>query len=198
MRRVRIIMLAGIFFLLQTGTTMASNRIETQAFTLIQKEKEFEIRYYPPAVLATVYSTADSYREISGTGFRRLAGYIFGGNKKGTKIAMTSPVHMDINEERSSMSFVMPSAYHSGNLPEPNDPGVVVEESDAEYVAVIRFGGYASDRSIRRYSAKLEAALREKGIETVGNFRYLGYNPPYQLFGRKNEIIVTVIRESVE
>lgn len=38
----------------------------------------------------------------------------------------------------------------------------------------------------------LERLLFEKGIEYYGNFRYLGYNPPYQLIGRKNEIIVSV------
>jgi hypothetical protein len=26
----------------------------------------------------------------------------------------------------------------------------------------------------------------------MGNHRYLGYNPPYQVVGRRNEIIVTI------
>jgi hypothetical protein len=34
--------------------------------------------------------------------------------------------------------------------------------------------------------------LNGKGIKTIGNFRYLGYNPPYQIIARKNEIVVAV------
>jgi hypothetical protein len=177
---------------IQTFTTMASAKTERQKYRVVHTEKEYEIRFYPSATLATVYTTAKSYRELSGTGFRRLAGYIFGGNESGQKIAMTAPVHMDIQDKGSAMSFVMPSAYEMENLPAPNDGGVVLEKTKDEYVAVLRFRGYASDKDIKRYSAKLATSLEGKGIKYMGNFRYLGYNPPYQFIGRRNEIIVKV------
>jgi hypothetical protein len=41
-------------------------------------------------------------------------------------------------------------------------------------------------------SEKLLNLLKEKGITPLGNPRYLGYNPPYQLVGRRNEIIISV------
>lgn len=167
-------------------------QIEKQKYRVVHSEKEFEIRFYPSATLATVYSSADTYRELSGSGFRRLAGYIFGGNESDTKIAMTSPVHMDINDSKSAMSFVLPAEYEMSNLPTPDDSGVIVQKTEDEYVAAVRFKGYASDRNIKTYSEKLEKLLSEQGIEYVGNFRYLGYNPPYQLIGRRNEIIVSV------
>ncbi len=106
---VRIIPFIALFTLLST-TIMASS-IEKQKYRLVASEKEYEIRYYPPAMLATVYSSAKSYRQISTPGFRALAGFIFGGNDSNTRIAMTSPVHMDINDSVSTMSFVMPSKY---------------------------------------------------------------------------------------
>jgi hypothetical protein len=59
-------------------------------------------------------------------------------------------------------------------------------------VAAIRFGGYASEKDIRNYSERLKSLLEAKGINWYGNFRYLGYNPPFQPFGRRNEIIVNV------
>lgn len=105
---------------------MTAAQTEKQKYRIVQSEKEFEIRFYPSATLATVYSSANSYRELSGSGFRRLAGYIFGGNESDTKIAMTSPVHMDINDSKSSMSFVMPDEYEMENLPKPNDSEVIV------------------------------------------------------------------------
>ena len=166
--------------------------IEKQKYRLVHSEKEYEIRHYPPAMLATVYSSAKSYRQMSVPGFRTLAGFIFGGNESSTRIAMTAPVHMDINDSASTMSFVMPSKYDEQSLPRPNDERVKLERSQAEYVAVLRFGGYANDEKIARYSGKLKKALEQKGVSYSGNFRFLGYNPPYQFIGRKNEIIVSV------
>jgi hypothetical protein len=170
---------------------MASS-IEKQKYRLVASEKEYEIRHYPSATLATVYSSANSYRQMSTPGFRTLAGFIFGGNESNTKIAMTSPVHMDINDSLSTMSFVMPSKYQKQSLPSPTDSRVKLEKSPEEYVAVLKFGGYANDEKITRYSEKLKTALEKQGVSYSGNFRYLGYNPPYQFIGRKNEIIVSV------
>jgi len=188
-RRELIITISALL-IIQSITTMAFAETEKQKYSVILSEKEFEIRFYPSAILATVYSDARNYRELAYPGFRKLAGYIFGGNESETKISMTSPVHMDMNT--ASMSFVMPSAFSEENLPKPDDPGVKIERTEDVYVAAIRFGGYASDKDIRRYSQKLQSLLEMKGIKWYGNFRYLGYNPPFQPFGRRNEIIVNV------
>jgi hypothetical protein len=190
-----IIILAVIFLiivLLQSFTVMATNKTEEQKNTLIKKYKDFEIRFYPSATIATISSNAKTYRDLSSPGFQKLAGYIFGGNEANTKISMTSPVQMDINDSVSTMSFVMPSAYTKENLPKPNDPGVQIKKTADEYVAVIRFGGYASDKDLKFYSEKLQDLLKENGISSFGNYRFLGYNPPFQFIGRKNEIIVSV------
>ena len=178
--------------LLILNTAMASGKTEEQKYTVVSSYEEFEIRFYPPATLATVYSAANSYREVARPGFRTLAGYIFGGNESDTRISMTAPVHMNISGDRSSMSFVMPSKYNPDNLPKPDNPGVIIEKTQDEYVAVIRFSGYASDNAIMRQSEKLRQLLMENDIEFYGNFRFLGYNPPYQFINRRNEIIVSV------
>ena len=189
---ITLIVVSVILIAFQSFMVISTNRTEKQAYKVIKKEDEFEIRYYPPATFATIQSSAKNYRELSGNGFRKIAGYIFGNNESSSKIAMTTPVHMDINDEGSSMSFVMPSAYDINNLPRPNDANVKLHQTPGEYVAAISFGGFANDASIKRYAAELEKALGNKGIKSIGHFRYLGYNPPYQLVGRKNEIIVTV------
>ena len=105
---------------------------------------------------------------------------------------MTAPVQMDINESGSKMSFVMPSAFTKDVLPKPDDPGVQIKTTSEEYVASIRFGGYASDEDLKYYSEKLQKLLKENGIKPIGNYRFLGYNAPYQFIGRRNEIIVAV------
>lgn len=181
-----------VFFLFQLYTTMSGEKSETQGYKVIRSEKDFEIRFYPAVTMATITSSAKTYRELGSSGFRKLAGYIFGSNSSKQKIAMTSPVHMDINDSASSMSFVMPAEYHKDNLPVPNDAGVKIETTTDEYVAAIKFGGFASDSRINEYTEKLEQALIANSITYYGRFRFLGYNPPYQLFGRRNEIIVSV------
>ena len=50
-----------------------------------------EIRRYGPRIAAETTVFADD-QQARNTGFRRLAGYIFGGNQRQTKIAMTAPV----------------------------------------------------------------------------------------------------------
>lgn len=181
-----------IIVLFQSFTIMSANKTEEQKYTVILKEKDFEIRFYPSTTVATINSNAKTYKDLSGPGFRTLAGYIFGGNETNASISMTSPVHMDINDSTSSMSFVMPSSYTEENLPKPNDPKVLIHKTADEYVAVIRFGGYASDKDLVFYSAKLQDLLKEKGITSYGNARFLGYNPPFQVIDRRNEIIVSV------
>lgn len=188
------ILLVLILILFVSGMNIFSrdNRTEQQSFKVLKKFNDFEIRYYPEAVLATVYSNAQSYRELSGPGFNTLAGYIFGGNNNNEKIAMTAPVHMDIEKDKSSMSFVMPGKYTLEELPSPNNPSVKVSKSPEDHVAVIRFSGWANDIKIKEYSEALGKLLRENNIIHKGNFRYLGYNPPFQLNNRRNEIIVSV------
>lgn len=181
-----------LMVLFQSFTIMSLNKTEEQKYSVVLKEKDFEIRFYPSATVATINSNAKTYKDLSGPGFRKLAGYIFGGNETNTSISMTSPVHMNINDSVSSMSFVMPSSYTQENLPKPNDPNVLIQKTPEEYVAVMRFGGFASDQDLVFYSKKLNDILEEKGISAYGNARYFGYNPPYQLVNRRNEIIVSV------
>ncbi len=181
-----------IIVLFQSFISMSTNKTEEQKYSLVRKYNEFEVRFYPSATIATINSNAKTYKDLSGPGFQKLAGYIFGGNEANTKISMTTPVQMDINDSVSTMSFVMPSAYTKENLPKPNDPDVQIKNTSDEYVAVIRFGGYASDKDLKFYSEKLQNLLKENGINTFGNYRFLGYNPPFQLIGRRNEIIVSV------
>ena len=181
-----------VLILFQTYTTMATENSETQAYKVLRTEKDFEIRFYPSTTIATINSSAKTYKELGSSGFSKLAGYIFGGNKEKKQIAMTSPVHMDINDSISTMSFVMPLNYNKDNLPLPNNSEVKIETTADEYVAAIRFNGFASDKDIKENKEKLENALKAKSISYYGHFRYLGYNPPYQLFGRRNEIIVAI------
>lgn len=191
MRALFAVIILG-FIVITLLMSFASKRIEKQKYRVIKKEKEFEIRYYPPAIFATTRSSAKSYRELGNSGFRKIAGYIFGNNESSAKIAMTAPVHMDINEKGSSMSFVMPSEYTLDKLPRPVDGRVELYESPAVYMAAIEFGGFASDQRIKQYADQLSQSLKKNGIKMIGNPTYLGYNAPYEFIGRKNEVVIAI------
>ncbi|MDP4115182.1 MAG: heme-binding protein [Bacteroidota bacterium] len=180
------------FLFIQNLLIMATAKTETQPYKVLLSKDNFEIRFYPAVTMATITSSAKSYKELGNSGFRKLAGYIFGGNQGGQKISMTTPVHMDINDTLSTMSFVMPSTYNPENLPKPDNQEVTIKTVPDEYVAAIKFGGYATDEDIRKNREKLKKALNENGITFYGNFRFLGYNSPFRLLGRRNEIIVSV------
>jgi hypothetical protein len=189
---ITVIVLIGIFILFQIYTIISINKTETQSYKLIRKEEIFEIRYYPAATMAMISSTSKSYRDLGSSGFGKLAKFIFGGNSEKKQIAMTSPVRMDIGKTKSTMAFVLPASYNQTNVPKPNDSSVDIVTSEPEYVAVIQFGGFGSNESINEHKKMLENDLKKKGLSYYGNFRYLGYNPPYQLFGRRNEVIVAL------
>ena len=184
-----VVLLVAVF---QIAVAVSTNRTERHRYRLIKQDGDVEIRFYPEAVLATVVSPDGTYRGSANRNFGRLAGYIFGGNKKAEKIAMTSPVHMELGTNGSRMSFVMPSKYQQADLPPPNDTGVTLHGVSSEYVAALRFDGFASDATIQAKRDALARILDAKSIRHKGNFRFLGYNPPFQWFGRRNEVVVGV------
>lgn len=187
-----LIIVTSILILSQIYVVMASSKTDHQPYQVVRKEKDFEIRFYPSVTIAKVNSNSKSFDELGSRGFRQLAGYIFGGNGTGEKIAMTAPVVMDIQDTVSSMSFVMPKGYSLDKLPLPNDPGISLITTTDEYVAAITFSGFAADEDIEKQILKLKSILDKNTISYHGSFRYLGYNPPYQLVNRRNEIVVAV------
>ena len=189
-----LLAVAILFILFQSFVYMSTNKTKEQPYTVLEKDGDIEIRLYPPATLATVQSKAKSYSEMASPGFRTLAGYIFGGNESETQIAMTSPVQMDINDSLSSMSFVMPEGYDMNNLPKPNNSQVILSQTEEQVMAAIRFSGFADDEAREKHKQELLNYLNSKGIQTKGNFKFLGYNPPYQLVGRRNEVVIEIVR----
>ncbi|MFN7495538.1 MAG: SOUL family heme-binding protein [Cyclobacteriaceae bacterium] len=195
---MKIIIIGGVVFIVlftafQLYAVMSGTKTQSQPYTVVKSMKNFEIRHYPSATMAMITSHSTSYRELGTTGFKKLAGYIFGGNSEKKQIAMTSPVHMDLGDTVSTMSFVMPSHYTKNSLPVPDNSEVTIAVHPEEYVAAIQFGGFASPETIQKQTDLLVRSLLQAQIGYYGHFRMLGYNPPYQLLDRRNEIIVKVI-----
>ena len=181
--------IASAFIIIQIFAFKSSKNIETYPYKVIKKYKNFEIRTYDEALFTSVKLNSNNYKNESSKGFSILAGYIFGGNDKKQKIAMTSPVTMSL-EDSMTMMFMVPKKLKKESLPQPDNSKIEFKEVPKKTVAAIRFGGWANDKKIKQYKQKLISALKEKEIAYSNNFFFLGYNPPYEIFNRKNEIIV--------
>lgn len=163
--------------------------IETYPFNVVKTYETFEVRRYEASLFTSVKLDNSDYKTASNKGFSVLAGYIFGDNNKNEKIAMTAPVAMSL-EDSTTMMFMVPRTFKKADLPEPNNAGIEFKEMPAKTVAAITFGGWANDKKIERYKAKLIAALHANNIAYTNSFYFLGYNAPFEMIKRKNEVIV--------
>jgi len=182
---VVIILITGIY-------TMTKAKTETQKYEVLYTRENFEIRFYPEAILATVEMNG-TYDNSRNSGFQVLAGYIFGGNEENSQIAMTSPVRMSGNEKLNTMSFVLPSKMEFDNLPEPKDNRILLHKSKPMYTASVQFGGYANEKEIAKHREKLAEILKQLNIQHTNQFEYLGYNSPFEPVNRRNEVQVEII-----
>lgn len=173
---------------LATAATM-SHAIEEAAWTLVTEIDEVEIRRYEPVIQArTVIGGSDK----SSGGFRTLANYIFGGNAREQEIAMTAPVEERLGGEDAYMAFTMPSQYSLDELPAPSGEQVTLHEVPARTVAVVSFSGWARDGVVEEQTRRLMETLEVHGWVALGPPSLNQYNPPWTLWGRRNEVVVEV------
>ena len=182
-----VILLA--FIMIQLYFIYGQRTIERYPYVVKNKFKRFEIRSYETTLFTSVKLSTKGYKNSSSKGFSILAGYIFGNNERNEKISMTSPVSMSLGDSMTMM-FMVPKKFNKDMLPKPNQSGIEFKEEPAKTVAAIRFNGWANDSKIEKYKQNLKAALDAEGIKYTNQFYFLGYNAPFEVFNRKNEVIV--------
>ncbi len=163
--------------------------IETYPYAVEKTYANFEVRNYEATLFTSVKLPAANYDTSSSKGFSILAGYIFGGNDKEEKIAMTSPVSMSL-EDSMTMMFMVPKDYEKEDLPTPNQSEIEFTEVPAKKMAAITFGGWANDDKIEEHKNQLIKELEANGIRYSNKFYFFGYNAPYEVMNRKNEVVV--------
>jgi hypothetical protein len=173
------------------GAVLYVSAADEPPYEVLETFGDVELRRYGASIHAAV--------PMSGTddSFRRLAGFIFGGNDAEESISMTAPVQMDIGSPNPEMAFIMPGGYDMATLPRPNDDSVLLREVPARTVAVLRFSGRASLSSLESKRRALEETLRGAGVTTTGKWSLNQYDPPW-IPGpvRRNEIWVDVQTEA--
>ena len=179
--------------------------IEQPKYELLEQRDDVEIRRYDPYNVARTL-VSGSFEDAGNDGFRRLAGYIFGGNRTSQKISMTAPVIQELDSENESggpktlpanywLTFTMPSSHTYTELPLPDDSRVEVVQVAEQIVAVISYKGGWSEKRYRQHEARLMLSLENNPDWTPkGEPRWARYNPPFTpWFMRRNEVGIEVV-----
>lgn len=164
-------------------------KYEEPAFTLVKSTPPFEWRDYKPFVVAEVM-VGGPRDDAANAGFRKLAGYIFGGNKPKESMAMTIPVMQQKTGEQWKVQFVMPLSRSLDTLPATDDADVRLYEQPAKKMLAIVFSGTSSEDNLKHHLAQLRDYAAKEKVTISGEPLYAFYNSPFSLpFMRRNEIM---------
>ena len=179
--RTPALWLTAFYFL---SFPLMAQKYETQQFKVLNDSEEFELRYYPPVM--KIQSAND---------FGSLFNYISGSNTSSTKIAMTTPVYMGDAKGNEVMEFVLPASFYQTNTPGAASEGVRVFQSNPGYFIAVSFGGYATSRSQKKIAEQLREIAKQKNFTIISAPILLVYNAPFQVFGRKNEVLFEIAHQ---
>ena len=174
--------------ILSIASIVVSENSVFNHYKVIGNVDDVEIRDYNSLLYVSYVPMNKSDRSNS---FRKVADFIFGNNSRNENISMTSPVVLK-TYNNYEMAFIMPSIYTIDNLPNVNSSDLNVYEEKGRVKAVISYSGFSNNEKEERFIKKLKEKLDAHNIEYKNDFEVLVYNPPYQMFNRRNEISVTI------
>jgi hypothetical protein len=181
---------AGVAAAGATAFIVHEKHTEQPPYTVEARDGPIELRRYP-ALLVAETETLGARDAALGSGFSRLAEYIFARNRPGGTVAMTAPVLSERSGATWRTRFVMPAKYRRDTLPPPG-PGVTLATLPARRVAAYRFSGTATDAALTKAEAALRAWLATRGLQ-AGAVTYAYYNSPFMPGPlRRNEVMITV------
>lgn len=171
----------------------ARSAYETAKYEVLQSEGQFEVRRYPDLTLASTEMSFDS--QGNDGSFMRLFGYISGRNESDQKIAMTTPVFMDRENDsgRGEMGFVVPEEVVDQGVPQPNAGDVRIATRAGGRFAVIRFSGRIGQKIVDSRESELRTWMEQQGLVASSEARaeVAGYDAPW-IPGpfRRNEVLI--------
>jgi DNA gyrase inhibitor GyrI len=168
----------------------ARSAYESAEYTVVESDGRFEIREYADLMMATTNMRFESQADDSS--FMRLFRYISGGNDDERKVAMTTPVFMepDNDESQGQMGFVIPKGVTDNSIPAPSDNQVQIQKRAGGQFAVIRFAGRMDSESVKKSEKELRKWMAEKNLVSEDDAEFAGYDPPWTPGPfRRNEIL---------
>ena len=190
-------------------------------YTVVTKYGDVEIRQYAPHIVAETI-VKGRFDWVGNVAFQRLAGYIFGKNRRSDSIAMTAPVLQGPVSEKIAMTspvlqtpdtevitsdaqsgtasgnswvvtFVMPAKYTMDSLPEPTNANVRLSERPGHLMATLTYSGSWRKATFEKKKTQLETLIHEHGYVATGPAVFARYDPPMTLwFRRRNEVLIPI------
>ena len=182
---------------------------EEQPYFTTRTEPGFELRQYPPHVVAEVTVVAD-FDDAGSRAFRYLFGYISGDNTANQKLAMTSPVVQSPGSQSIEMTspvvqrpgkdadthviaFVLPASLTEASAPAPTRAEVSLRTVPEALVAAATYSGRWTQARYDEHCTQLVAAIAANGLTALSAPRFARFDPPYKpWFLRRNEVLVDV------
>ena len=162
--------------------------IEEPPYSIERRAPYYEVRRYENTIVAETIVSGD-LDEASRSGFKILAGYIFGKNESQTKIEMTAPVNLSGKGDKQVLQFSMPRSFSMQKLPRPIDQKVLLREIPSRTIAVYRYSGSWSRELFDKKLQFFLSELKKDGVPVMGEPIFARYNSPFSLwFLRRNEI----------
>lgn len=180
-------------------------------YKVVAEGNGYEIREYEGYTVASASMSKEgetvSLDDItkSGTAFNTLAAYLFGANKEGTIMDMTTPV--STTSAGQMRFFLKKDGNIDAGFPEPlapekdfNEQGAVkIVDVPPARLAVAKFTGFVTEGEVSRQKDALLSSLAIDGVEvdTPHGVKIphivFQYNPPYTIpIVRRNEIAIPV------
>lgn len=188
--------MVSIVLVQKMGMIFGKISVETPKYEVLKTTPDYEIRKYPPCVVAQVTYNPSQFKGNKDGGFMILANYIgaLGNpqNKKPETIAMTAPVVTKSGDEDVMvMEFMLPDKYKKAEeAPEPVDERVVIREEKERKYGVVKFSGSATEEVVKERVGKLREGLERDGVKVVGEFLLGRFNPPWTLpMFKTNEVM---------
>jgi len=186
---------------------------EEPEYRVISTDGDFEVRQYSRQVIAKVSMKGLPFDDFREAAFKKLANYIFKGNKANESIPMTSPVmeqhgsgenipnqiamktplfQQETEEGGWTMSFILPKEFTLKDAPKPDDSDISLEEVAPYEVAVHSYSGNNSLEKIKTHERHLADWLKSQPqLKMQGKFMVAQYDAPFVIpLFKRNEIQV--------
>lgn len=180
-------------------------------FTNSTVDNGVEVRAYGSNLWASTNVEGNQLNVALNVGFERLFAYISGANALNTSIPMTTPVLAYVQpgagpncNSTFTVSFFVPYEYQTTDgPPKPTSEDVFIESIGPLNVAVSEFDGYAVQTEIIAKTVELEKEVEsssdiqlDTSEDVVDTWWFAGYDPPFRLNNRHNEVWAPVVTKN--
>ena len=205
---IKIIIIIFIFILILAVILVPwwfNQKTPQPSFVVIEKHGPIELRQYDTMLLATTRVSDDRSAAIN-TGFKRLAGYIFGrhesqdqvgipmtapviqkkpSSQDTASIGMTAPViQSPLSQSQSTgdeweVIFVMPKKFTESTIPKPIDEYISLVSQPPQQYLTLRFTGLITRKKLDSKVSQLKRYAQQQQIVTTGEPILAFYDPPW-------------------